>query len=83
MNFTFQCLVKWIAPILCFTAEEACFVYNDENDSVHFYTYFDIPKIWKNNQISSKWEKIRKFRSKVTASLEEARNQGNRWKFIC
>ena len=77
MNFTFQCLVKWIAPILCFTAEEAWLSYNnDENDSVHFYTYFDIPKIWKNNQISSKWEKIRKFRSKVTASLEEARNQG-------
>ncbi len=77
MELTFKCLVSWIAPILCFTAEEAWFNFTgDENDSIHLHNYFNVPKIWKNKKVSEKWKKLRQFRSLVTASLEAARNEG-------
>ena len=36
MDMCFKCLVAWIAPILCFTADEAWLAYTkNTDDSIH------------------------------------------------
>ena len=75
MDHTFRCLAAWIAPILCFTADEAWLAYTgDENDSIHLHTYQPIADGWANSELSARWADIRALRSQVTSALETARN---------
>ena len=67
----FKCLASWLAPILCFTAEEAWLSrYGEEAESVHLQTFPKIPGEWKNDALKDKWEKIRDVRRVVTGALE-------------
>ena len=75
MDHAFRCLTAWIAPILCFTADEAWLAYTgDEGDSIHLQTYVDIPSSWPDTDLSTRWANIRALRSQVTSALEAARN---------
>ena len=77
MDILFQSLTTWLAPIICFTAEEAWQSrYRDQENSVHLQTYFQAKKEWKNSQIGKKWSEIRELRSVVTSSIEEKRKEG-------
>ena len=77
MDILFQSLTTWLAPIICFTAEEAWQSrYQDQENSVHLQTYFQAKKEWKNSQIGKKWSEIRELRSVVTSSIEEKRKEG-------
>lgn len=74
----FNCLVRWLAPILCFTAEEAwsqrpAELFEDDVPSVHMLTFLDIPKAWQNTELAEKWEKVLAVRSCVIAALEPKR----------
>ncbi len=73
----FECLVRWLAPVLCFTAEEAwlCRHGDDAANSVHLSRYRDVPSAWRNEALGSKWEKIRELRRVVTGALELERAQ--------
>ncbi len=79
MNTLFNCLVTWLAPILCFTAEEAWLACYGEDkrkgtyQSVHMQVFPELPKEWQNAALGEKWEKIRETRSVVTGALERAR----------
>jgi len=67
----FKCLATWLAPILCFTAEEAWLSrYGESAESVHLQTFPEIPGAWKNDTLKEKWEKIRGVRRVVTGALE-------------
>ncbi|MEC7303076.1 MAG: class I tRNA ligase family protein, partial [Pseudomonadota bacterium] len=67
----FDCLTAWLAPILCFTAEEAWLQRNPgDNQSVHLRTFPEIPGTWRNEDVSAKWEKIREIRRVVLGALE-------------
>ena len=67
----FDCLTAWLAPILCFTAEEAWLQRNPgDNQSVHLRTFPEIPGTWQNEDVSAKWEKIREIRRVVLGALE-------------
>ena len=67
----FSCLTAWLAPVICFTAEEAWRARNvDETESVHLRTYPDIPTEWKNEYLALKWAKIRRVRRVITGALE-------------
>jgi len=67
----FSCLTAWLAPILCFTAEEAWLCRNPgDGESVHLRTFPDVPSIWRNDELAAKWEKIRRIRRVVTGALE-------------
>ncbi|MFM9842110.1 MAG: isoleucine--tRNA ligase [Dongiaceae bacterium] len=72
----FDCLVTWLAPILCFTAEEAWQFRNGrtENeswtDSVHLRTYPEVPQSWRDEALAAKWSKVRDLRRVVTGALE-------------
>ena len=77
MDHLFNCLVPWIAPILCFTAEEAWQIrHQDWNKSVHFEIWPDVPETWADEALVSRWENIRRARLVVTGAIEKMRAAG-------
>jgi isoleucyl-tRNA synthetase len=76
MNIAFDCLAKWLAPVLCFTAEEAWLVrHPGEEQSVHFQLFPETPAQWADDALAAKWAKIRDLRRVVTGAIELARGE--------
>jgi isoleucyl-tRNA synthetase len=73
LDILHRCLTTWLAPVLCFTAEEAWCARFGEADSVHLQTFPEIPAGWRDDALGAKWETIRAIRRRVTIPLEEAR----------
>jgi isoleucyl-tRNA synthetase len=68
-----HCLTTWLAPVLCFTAEEAWWARFGEQDSVHLQLFPSLPAEWNDPGLGAKWDRIRDLRRLVTVPLEEAR----------
>ena len=69
-----RCLTAWLAPVLCFTAEEAWLArFPSEEGSIHLQQFPAIPAAWHDPALAERWAGIRKARSQVTAMLETAR----------
>jgi isoleucyl-tRNA synthetase len=74
MDITFDCLVKWLAPVLCFTTEEAWLSrYPHEEGSVHLETFPELPFLWNAPSLATKYEGLRAIRKVMTGALEMAR----------
>jgi isoleucyl-tRNA synthetase len=75
-NHLFSCLTAWLAPIMCFTMEEAWLTrHADEDTSVHLRQFPDVPENWRNDALAEKWRKIRQVRRVVTGALEIERQE--------
>jgi isoleucyl-tRNA synthetase len=71
IDHLFRCTVTWLAPMLCFTAEEAWLSrYGDDAPSVHLQLFPDVPADWRDDKLAEKWRKIRNVRRVVTGALE-------------
>ena len=72
LDTLFDHLTAWLAPILCFTAEEAWLSRNDggAEDSVHLCTFPQVDVSWRDDALAAKWEKVRRLRRVVTGALE-------------
>ncbi len=76
MDHLFHCLTTWLAPMLCFTAEEVWQTrYPDEDGSVHLQAFAATDPAWKDDALAAKWAKVRKVRSVVTGALEIERRE--------
>jgi len=76
IDILFEHLVRMIAPMLAFTAEEAFWSrYPDVDDSVHLKTFLPVPEEWTDEALAEKWAKIRKVRSVITGALEIERRE--------
>ena len=74
LNIILNCLLKWFAPILSFTTEEIYRLINkEEENSIHLKNFIEIPENWKNEEIDSNWEKIKKIRDEANISIESQR----------
>jgi isoleucyl-tRNA synthetase len=74
LDALFSCLTAWLAPVLCFTAEEAWLARHGEAaESVHLRLYPDVPPDWRNEKLADKWDKVRALRRVVTGALEPER----------
>jgi isoleucyl-tRNA synthetase len=72
----FNCLTVWLAPILCFTTEEAYLArFREAKDSVHLKVFPAIPADWENKALADKWLKIWTIRHVVTGALEVERRE--------
>jgi isoleucyl-tRNA synthetase len=72
----FRCTATWLAPMLCFSAEEAWLSrYGADAPSVHLQLFPDIPGAWRDDALADKWRKIRLMRRVVTGALELERAQ--------
>jgi isoleucyl-tRNA synthetase len=63
-------LVKWLAPLLPFTMEEAWGHRHPGADSVHLELYADIPAAWRDEALAAKWGQVLKVRRVITGALE-------------
>ncbi|HZT89593.1 MAG TPA: isoleucine--tRNA ligase, partial [Stellaceae bacterium] len=72
LDRTFDCLVRWLAPILCFTAEEAwlCRHGDGPERSVHLETFAEVPASWRDEALGERWSRLREIRRVVTGALE-------------
>ncbi len=68
-----RCLTTWLAPVLCFTAEEAWCARFGDSDSVHLQLFPEIPAQWRDDALAERWERIRVIRRMGTARLESMR----------
>jgi len=67
----FRCTVTWLAPMLCFTAEEAWVArYPGAESSVHLELFPELPANWRDDALAEKWRKVRTVRRVVTGALE-------------
>ncbi|MEO5325873.1 isoleucine--tRNA ligase [Mesorhizobium sp. CC13] len=66
----FDCLVKWMAPMLPFTMEEAWLDRYPEAESVHLEQFPEVPAAWRDEALAEKWRKLRQVRRVVTGALE-------------
>ena len=70
LDHLFRCTVTWLAPILCFTAEEAWLAREPNATSVHVESFPAVPESWRNDALAEKWRKLRNLRRVVTGALE-------------
>ena len=74
MAILFDCIAKWLAPVLCFTAEEAWLeCHPGDESSVHLQLFPEIPAAWRDAALAKKWQAVRDLRRVVTGCLEHAR----------
>jgi len=68
----FDSLVRWLAPVICFTAEEAWLARHGDSRgrSVHLELFPDVPAAWRNEALGERWAKLRDLRRVVTGALE-------------
>ncbi|WP_022668652.1 isoleucine--tRNA ligase [Desulfospira joergensenii] len=75
MALILDALVKLMAPILPFTADE---IYqhmpgSDKKESIHLEEMVQADEAWKDDELAEKWEAVISLRTEVSRALEEAR----------
>ncbi|KPU28294.1 isoleucine--tRNA ligase [Caloranaerobacter sp. TR13] len=76
IDIILKALVKMIAPIIPFTAEEIWqFVKGEDAVSIHLTDWPEPKAEYYNETIESKWNKIITYREDITKALEIARSQ--------
>ena len=73
LDSVFDCLTAWLAPFVCFTAEEAWLARHPDDTSVHLRTFPALPAEWEDEELAARIERMRAVRRVVTKALEEAR----------
>ena len=76
LDAVFGALTAWLAPMLCFTMEEAWLTrFPDDRASVHLRQFPAIPASWRDEALAEKWRKVRSVRRVVTGALEIERKE--------
>ncbi len=70
LDHLFRATVCWLAPMLCFTAEEAWLAREPNAQSVHLELFPPAPADWRDDALAEKWRKLRSVRRVVTGALE-------------
>jgi isoleucyl-tRNA synthetase len=71
-----QSLVRLMAPVLSFTAEEAWQVFAKTDDSVFFQTLHSVPAPSDAAVLLAKWQRVRELRNPVRKRIEDLRAEG-------
>jgi isoleucyl-tRNA synthetase len=75
LDRVFHALVRWVNPILCFTAEEVWATRYPDRGSVHLLEWPEIDPAWRDDALAAKWGLIRATRERVTESIEPLRRE--------
>jgi isoleucyl-tRNA synthetase len=76
LDILFHALVRYAAPILCFTAEEVWQArYPTADGSVHFADWPELPALPADDAIPTEWEAVRTLRQQVTEAIEPMRRE--------
>ena len=76
LDILFHALVRYAAPILCFTAEEVWQArFPSEDGSVHFLEWPELPKLPGDDAVATSWSDVRTLREQVTEAIEPLRRE--------
>jgi len=75
LDTLFHALVRYAAPILCFTAEEVWGTRYPDGGSVHLLTWPEVDAGWKNDDLRMRWELLRRYRTRLTGQIEPLRRE--------
>jgi isoleucyl-tRNA synthetase len=75
LDILFEALVRFAAPILCFTAEEVWGTRYPDAGSIHLETWPTIDPAWMDEGLWVKWQRLRTIRGAVTAAIEPLRRE--------
>ena len=73
LDLLFHALVRYAAPILCFTAEEAWSTRFPEAGSVHLLEWPEVDAGWRDDDLRMRWERLRALRLQLTGEIEPLR----------
>jgi isoleucyl-tRNA synthetase len=74
IDIILDAILRWFAPVLSFTSEEAWQLYKpDAEPSVHLTLFPDGLETFRDEKLAAKWETIRDVRRVVTGALEVER----------
>ncbi|MFL2769516.1 MAG: isoleucine--tRNA ligase [Rhodospirillaceae bacterium] len=74
LDTLYDCLVRWLAPFICFTAEEVWLKRNASDDgSIHLQQFPSVPDSWRDDDLATKWSHVRRLRRAVTGAIEKER----------
>jgi isoleucyl-tRNA synthetase len=73
LDTLFHALVRYAAPILCFTAEEVWGTRFPEGGSVHLLEWPEIDAAWADSRLATQWDELRSLRQIVSAEIEPKR----------
>jgi len=74
LNILFDYLVRWLAPTLTFTCEEAWNA-RGKKTSIHLEEFLSSDVKFKNINLANKWEKLKNIRKVITGALEKKRSE--------
>ncbi|MDB5693230.1 MAG: isoleucine-tRNA ligase [Alphaproteobacteria bacterium] len=75
LDIVFHALVRWMAPILCFTTEEVWETRFPDKGSVHLLEWPEIDAAWRDEALAARWGLVRASREQVTESIEPLRRE--------
>jgi len=75
LDTVFHALVRWLSPILCFTAEEVWASRYPDAGSVHLLEWPEIDVGWIDEALGERWNLVRASRERVTESIEPLRRE--------
>ncbi|WEJ97856.1 MAG: isoleucine--tRNA ligase [Candidatus Sphingomonas phytovorans] len=74
LDILFHALVRYAAPIICFTAEEVWQArFPDDAGSVHFLEWPVLPALPGDDAVATVWADVRTLRAQVTEAIEPLR----------
>jgi isoleucyl-tRNA synthetase len=76
LDTLFHALVRYVAPIIPFTAEEVWQSrFPSDEDSVHFLEWPEVDHHWINSHLNDKWGELRYQREQVNEAIEPFRRE--------
>ncbi len=70
LDILFDTLVRWLAPVLVFTCDEAWTTRHGTDDCVHLHRFRAVPTAWRDDALAAKWARVRDIRRVITGALE-------------
>jgi isoleucyl-tRNA synthetase len=77
MNHMLESLVRWMAPVLSFTAEEIwSYMPGNRGDSIFLEQWYLLPEIENKASLLKRWQAVTALRTGVSQALETLRKEG-------
>ena len=74
LNIIFNHLVRWFAPSISFTSEEAWKAMGNK-ESIHLQDFLQCKNEYEDNQLNEKWNLIKNIRKVATGAIEKIREE--------
>jgi len=74
LNTLFEYLVRWFAPFLVFTCEEAWGARQNKS-SIHEQEFINVSAKFKKIELKNKWDFIKEVRKRITGAIEIKRSE--------